>query len=149
MRRRAESADAKTLAFELLDARHHSRPSHHGLIVGVLHRADEHDIVTLKIGNDDVAHRHERRVAAGQRLDRHLPAAQKNQFDVEPVFTKYALRLRHPELGLTRTDRRVTDAHFLHRLRLNTAWQKSLHRSPKEQYKEQFHKALYRFTLSP
>ena len=73
--------------------------------------------MTLQIGDDNIADGDDRRIAAGERLDRHLPAAQKDQLDVEPIFPENSLVLGHPELRLARADRRITDADLLQRLR--------------------------------
>ncbi len=83
--------------------------------------------MTLQVGDDDVADRDQRRVAAGKRLDRHLAAAQKNQLDVETVFAKNSIILGDPELRLTRTDRRIADANFVRRLRAGRGSEQALH----------------------
>ena len=55
--------------------RHRSRPGENALIIRVFHRANEHDVVALQIGDDDVADRNQRRIAAGESLNRYLSAA--------------------------------------------------------------------------
>jgi hypothetical protein len=75
MCRRSETADAESLALELFHARHCSRASEYALVVGVLHRADEHDVVALQISDDDVADGYQRRSPPDERLNRYLSAA--------------------------------------------------------------------------
>ena len=72
--------------------------------------------MTLQVRNDDIADRDDGRIAAGERLDRHLPAAQKDQLHVQPILAENSFVLRHPELPLPRADRRITDADLMERL---------------------------------
>ena len=113
---RSEAADAEALALELLHLRDGSRTGENTLVVRVFHRADEHDVMPLQIGNDNIADRDDGRIAAGKRLNRHLPAAQKNQLHVQPILAKNSFILRHPELPLPRADGRIADANLLERL---------------------------------
>ena len=57
---------------------------------------DEHDVVALQIGDDDIANGDDRRITAGERLYRDLPAAKKDQLDVDPLFSKNSFILGDP-----------------------------------------------------
>ena len=115
---RSEAADAEAFALELLHLRDGSWAGENTLVVRVFHRGNEHDVMTLQIRNDNIADRHDGRIAAGERLDRHLPAAQKDQLHVQPILAKNSFVLRHPELPLPRADRGITDADLMERLSL-------------------------------
>ena len=59
-----------------------------------------------------LANAHERRIAASQGLNRHLPAAEKNRLDIEPVFFEKSFVLRHPNMALAKSQGRMTEANL-------------------------------------
>ena len=59
-----------------------------------------------------LADAHERRIAARQGLNRHLPAAEKNRLDIEPVLFEKSFVLRHPNMALAKTEGRITEANL-------------------------------------
>ena len=120
-----KAADAEALALELLHLGNGSRTREHALIVGIFHRADQHDVMALQVGDDDIADGDDGRIASGERLNRHLPAAQKYQFDIQPVLAEDALVFGQPKLGLARADGWIADANFLHRLSAGAGQKKS------------------------
>lgn len=113
---RTEAANAEPFTLQLLDAAGNAGTGKNALVVRVLHRADKNDVMSLQVGDDDIADGHDRRIAAGKSLNRHLAATEKDQLDIEAIFFEQTLVLGDPELRLARTDRRIADADLLQRL---------------------------------
>jgi hypothetical protein len=80
--------------------------------------------MALQIGDNHVANRDDRWIAAGKSLDRHLSAAQKNQLHIQPIFTKNSFIFDDPELRLPRADGWIADADFVKRLTLGVRSQR-------------------------
>src|SRR4030095_4600061 len=113
---RSEAADAEALALQLLHLHDGPWTGENTLVIRVFHRAAEYDVIPLQIRNDNIADRDDGRIAAGKRLNRHLPAAQKNQLNVQPILAKNSFILRHPELPLPRAERWIADPNLVERL---------------------------------
>ncbi len=82
---RVEAGDAEALAFELFQLGD-SRTGKHDQVVFGFDRGGEHEIVALNRRLDDGADIDDRRIAADQRLGRHLAAAKQDRLDFQTVF---------------------------------------------------------------
>src|SRR5262245_25236989 len=112
VRRRAKAADADSFAFQLFEPGD-SRLGEYRRIVVDLHAGDKNEVMPRQSGLDHLPDAHEWRIAAGQRLNRQLPAAQKYRLDVEAVFLEQSGVLRHPDVALTKTEGGIAEADFL------------------------------------
>src|SRR5205814_5302111 len=114
---RTEAADPKFFAFQLLQAGD-AGPHEHQLVEFVLHADDEHQIISREISLNHRADVYDRWFAGGERLRRHLAAAQKNRIEFQAVFSKQPLFLRYPDMALGESERRITHRDPLELLRL-------------------------------
>ena len=98
---RVEAGDADALApelFQLGDA----RAGENDQVVFVFHRGDEHDVVPLNRRLDHGADIDDRRIAADQRLGRHLAAAKQDRLDFQAIFVEQPHLAGDPDVTLAK-----------------------------------------------
>ena len=85
-------------------------------IIFGFHRGDEHEVVPLDRRLNHRADIDDRRIAADQRLRRHLSAAKKDRLDFQAVLVEKSHLFGDPNIALAKAERRVTDLDPLERL---------------------------------
>ena len=87
MRRRAETADAESLAFELFQLVD-PFAGENDLVIHCFHRGNQNEVVALQAGLDHCANIDDGRIAGHQRLSCHPSAAEKNPLCIQTVLAE-------------------------------------------------------------
>src|SRR5215510_4090064 len=108
----AKSTDAKIFSFELFKVGN-SGTGEHDLVILVLHRGNEHEVIAREIRLHHRADVYNRRVSANQSLGRDLTATQEDGLDLETILVEQSHLFSYPDVALTKTQRWITDPDFL------------------------------------
>src|SRR5215475_3627685 len=108
----AKSTDAKIFSFELFKVGN-SGTGEHDLVILVLHRGNEHEVIAREIRLHHRANVYNRRVTANQSLGRHLTASQEDGLDLETILVEQSHLPGDPDVALPKTQRWITDSDFL------------------------------------
>src|SRR5262245_6247020 len=108
----AKSADAEIFSFELLKIGN-SGTGEYDLVILVLHRGNEHEVITGEIRLHHRANVYDRRVTANQSLGCHLTATQEDGLDLEAIFVEQSHLFGYPNVALPKPQRWITDPDFL------------------------------------
>src|SRR5215510_904770 len=110
--RSAKAADAEIFPFELFKVGN-SGTGEDDLVILVLHRGNEHEIIAREVRLHHRADVYNRRVSANQSLGRDLTATQEDGLDLETILVEQSHLFGYPDVALTKTQRWITDADFL------------------------------------
>src|SRR4030095_7494014 len=115
VRCRAKSADAEIFSVELLQAGN-SWTDEYDLVILVLHRGNEHEVVAREVRLYDRADVDDGRIAARQCLGCNLSAPQEYGLHLEAVLIEESHLFGHPNIALPETERGIADSDFFKRL---------------------------------
>src|SRR5262245_48672866 len=98
----SKSTDAEIFPFELLKVGN-AGTGEHDLVILILHRGNEHEVITREIRLHHRANVYNRRVTANQSLGRHLTAAQEDGLDLETILVEQSHLPGDPDVALPKT----------------------------------------------
>src|SRR6266536_4357807 len=107
----AKTTDAEIFPFELFKTGN-SWTGEDDLVILVLHRGNEHEIVAREVRLHDRAEVDDGRIAARQCLGCNLAAPQEYGLDLEAVLIEESHLFGHPNIALPETERWITDSDF-------------------------------------
>src|SRR5262245_25444442 len=110
--RSAKAADAEIFSFELLKVGN-SGTGEDDLVILVLHRGNEHEVIAREICLHHRANVYNGRVTANQSLGCHLTATQEDGLNLEAILVKESHLFGDPDVALPETERWIADSDFL------------------------------------
>src|SRR5262245_35936296 len=110
--RSAKAADAEIFPFELFKVGN-SGTGEDDLVILVLHRGNEHEIIAREVRLYHGANVYNGWVTVNQSLGCHLTATQEDRLNLETILVKEFHLFGDPDVALLETERWIVDSDFL------------------------------------